>query len=66
MRVNHVSAGLVIAQLLYLEAEDSKKDIRLYINSPGGSTSTIWRDTSLSCALAIKKPLMHSSFLKCL
>lgn len=35
--VNHVSAGLVIAQLLYLEAEDSKKDIRLYINSPGGS-----------------------------
>lgn len=35
--VNQVSAGLVIAQLLYLEAEDTKKDIRLYINSPGGS-----------------------------
>lgn len=35
--VNNVSAGLAIAQLLYLEAEDTKKDIRLYINSPGGS-----------------------------
>lgn len=30
-------ANLVIAQLLYLENEDSKKDIQLYINSPGGS-----------------------------
>ncbi len=32
-------ANLVIAQLLFLEAEDSKKDIYLYINSPGGSVS---------------------------
>ncbi|GAA0180645.1 ATP-dependent Clp endopeptidase proteolytic subunit ClpP [Clostridium sediminicola] len=35
--VNDVTAGLVIAQLLFLEAEDPDKDIYLYINSPGGS-----------------------------
>lgn len=34
--VNHNTASLVIAQLLFLESEDSKKDITLYINSPGG------------------------------
>ncbi|OIO51204.1 ATP-dependent Clp endopeptidase, proteolytic subunit ClpP [Candidatus Kaiserbacteria bacterium CG_4_9_14_3_um_filter_50_16] len=33
------TANLVIAQLLFLEAEDSKKDISLYINSPGGSVT---------------------------
>ncbi len=33
------SANLIIAQLLYLEAEDSEKDINLYINSPGGMVS---------------------------
>jgi ATP-dependent Clp protease protease subunit len=32
-------ANIVIAQLLFLESEDSKKDISLYINSPGGSVS---------------------------
>lgn len=37
--VNDVSANAIIAQLLFLEAEDSKKDIYLYINSPGGSVS---------------------------
>ena len=36
-QVDDVSAGLIIAQMLFLEAEDSKKDIMLYINSPGGS-----------------------------
>ena len=35
--VNHVSAGLVVAQLLFLESEDPDKEIFLYINSPGGS-----------------------------
>lgn len=35
--VNHHTASLVVAQLLFLEAEDPKKDITLYINSPGGS-----------------------------
>ena len=35
--VNEHTANLVVAQLLYLAYEDSKKDIKLYINSPGGS-----------------------------
>lgn len=33
------TADLVVAQMLFLEAEDSKKDINLYINSPGGSVT---------------------------
>lgn len=35
--VNDVTASLVVAQLLFLEAEDPDKDIHFYINSPGGS-----------------------------
>ncbi len=35
--VNDVSASVVVAQLLFLEAEDPDKDIQLYINSPGGA-----------------------------
>ncbi len=35
--VNDVEAGLIVAQMLFLEAEDPDKDINLYINSPGGS-----------------------------
>ena len=38
--VNDVTASLVVAQLLYLEAQDPDKDISLYINSPGGSISS--------------------------
>lgn len=38
--VNDVTASLVVAQLLFLEAEDPEKDISLYINSPGGSISS--------------------------
>ncbi len=34
--VNDVSASIIVAQLLFLESEDPKKDINLYINSPGG------------------------------
>ena len=37
--VNSVTAGLVVAQLLYLEGQDPTKDISLYINSPGGSVT---------------------------
>ena len=37
--VNDATAGLVVAQLLFLEAEDPDKDIHLYINSPGGSVT---------------------------
>ena len=38
--VNQVTASLVTAQLLFLEAEDPEKDIQLYINSPGGEVSS--------------------------
>ena len=37
--VNNMTANAIIAQLLFLEAEDPEKDIYLYINSPGGSVS---------------------------
>ncbi|NLW22963.1 MAG: ATP-dependent Clp endopeptidase proteolytic subunit ClpP [Tissierellia bacterium] len=37
--VNNATADLIVAQLLFLEAEDPDKDIQLYINSPGGSIS---------------------------
>lgn len=37
--VNDVTASLVVAQMLFLEAEDPEKDIQLYINSPGGSVT---------------------------
>ena len=37
--VNDTTASLVVAQLLYLEAQDPDKDIQLYINSPGGSVT---------------------------
>ncbi|WZL77915.1 ATP-dependent Clp endopeptidase proteolytic subunit ClpP [Eubacteriales bacterium mix99] len=38
-QVTDVSANLIVAQLLYLESADPDKDVRLYINSPGGSVS---------------------------
>ncbi len=38
--VNDVTASLVVAQLLFLEAQDPDKDISLYINSPGGSITS--------------------------
>lgn len=37
--VNTVTASLIVAQMLYLEGQDSSKDINFYINSPGGSIS---------------------------
>jgi ATP-dependent Clp protease protease subunit len=37
--IDDITANLVVAQMLYLESEDPKKDIQLYINSPGGSVS---------------------------
>ena len=37
--VNDTSASIVVAQLLFLEAEDPEKDIQIYINSPGGSVT---------------------------
>lgn len=38
-QVNDATASVVVAQLLYLESQDSEKDISLYINSPGGSVT---------------------------
>ena len=35
--INQTTANLIVAQLLFLNAEDAKKEIKLYINSPGGS-----------------------------
>ena len=40
--VNEVTAQVVVAQLLFLESEDPKKDISLYIDSPGGSVTAGW------------------------
>ena len=37
--VNGTTASLVVSQMLFLESEDPKKDIFLYINSPGGSVT---------------------------
>lgn len=49
-QVNEKTAGLIVAQLLYLAAEDPKKDIKLYINSPGGS---------ITAGLAIYDTIQH-------
>ena len=51
--VNEVTAGLVVAQLLFLESEDPGKDIHLYINSPGGV---------VTAGLAIYDPM---NYIKC-
>lgn len=40
--VNDATAQIIVAQLLFLEAEDPGKDINLYINSPGGSVTAGW------------------------
>lgn len=48
--IDDTSANIVIAQLLFLEAEDAKKDIKLYIHSPGGS---------VSAAMAIYDTMQH-------
>ncbi|MDD2807699.1 MAG: ATP-dependent Clp endopeptidase proteolytic subunit ClpP [Patescibacteria group bacterium] len=39
MPIDDAVANIVIAQLLFLDSEDSKKDIKLYVNSPGGSVT---------------------------
>ncbi|MDP3387838.1 MAG: ATP-dependent Clp protease proteolytic subunit, partial [Eubacteriales bacterium] len=41
-QVNDVTASLIVAQLLFLEAEDPDKDIQIYINSPGGSITSVF------------------------
>jgi ATP-dependent Clp protease protease subunit len=44
--VNDVTANLVVAQLLFLEAENPDKDVHFYINSPGGAVSAGFRSTT--------------------
>jgi len=39
---NDEMAGSIVAQLLYLQSEDSEKDITMYINSPGGAIVSMW------------------------
>ena len=55
--VNDATASLVVAQLLYLEGQDSDKDISLYINSPGGSVTAglaIYRQRQMCIRDSIK------------
>jgi ATP-dependent Clp protease, protease subunit len=39
---NDTMASIIVAQLLYLQSEDPNKDITMYINSPGGSVTSMW------------------------
>jgi len=57
--VNDVSASVIVAQLLFLEADDPNKDIQLYINSPGGSVTA---GGSVSAGLAIYDTMQY---IKC-
>ena len=45
-QVNDDVANLIVAQMLFLQFEDDKADIHLYINSPGGSSPPAWRSTT--------------------
>ena len=51
--VNEVTANLIVAQLLFLESEDPDKDIRLYVNSPGGS---VYAGLAIYDAMQFVKP----------
>ena len=55
--VNHNTANLVVAQLLHLAYEDSKKDIKLYINSPGGS---VYDGLAIYDTIQFIKPDVHT------
>ena len=66
--VNETSASIIVAQLLFLEAEDPDKDIHLYINSPGGSVTaglaiydTIDRKSTRLNSSHVKRSRMPSS-----
>jgi ATP-dependent Clp protease protease subunit len=55
--VNHVTANLVIAQILFLAHEDPKKDIFFYINSPGGS---VYDGLAIYDTMQFVKPAVHT------
>ena len=66
--VNDVTASLIVAQMLFLEAEDPEKDIQFYINSPGGSVTAgmaIWYNlgfkVDIRCGTILKRPLITSA-----
>ena len=57
--VTDASASSIIAQMLFLEAQDPEKDIQLYINSPGGSiTADTERDNYMSAREALSYGLI--------
>ena len=63
--VNDVTASLIVAQMLFLEAEDPEKDIQFYINSPGGSVTAGMAiyDTMqyIKCDVSTNLSLIHIS-----
>ena len=62
-QVNDATASLVVAQLLYLESQDSEKDISLYINSPGGSITAGM--AIYDCCLELVSFLLRGSRVLC-
>lgn len=50
-QVDDMTADLIISQLLFLDAEDSTKDIKLFINSPGGSVTAGMLTMQLICLM---------------
>ena len=55
--VSETSANLIVAQLLFLEAEDPDADIRLYVNSPGGDA---YAGFAIYDAMQFVKPDVHT------
>ncbi len=60
--VNNASAGVIVAQLLYLEGQDPEKDIALYINSPGGSVDSGMALYDVTAGMAIYDTMQY---IKC-
>ena len=58
--VSDDSARLIIAQMLFLESQDCKKDIQFYINSPGGSISAAEWHTACLPSLAPRHPCPYA------
>ena len=57
-------ASLVCAQLLFLEAENPKKEINMYINSPGGVVTSGWRCTT-PCSSSSRRSRRSASARRC-
>jgi ATP-dependent Clp endopeptidase proteolytic subunit ClpP len=57
-KINDGVSALTVAQLLFLEAEESTKPIHLYINSPGGSVTA-----GMGIYDTVRTPSLHLSFL---